>query len=464
MDSDTIIRPHYYERQFLRTQDFVVEQAYQLTMNRRHVISQHIWGIVRGLEISIDPDGNLSVLPGMAVDGYGRTLLLAQQQSIPHGAFDVKGDTLEVWAVYNQTPATDGPSGAVCRTDTPEAFYRLEEQAIIEALPPNLTYPNRRQPPGVPAGDVNFDPSRTPPDDPLDRWPVYLGMAQRGRPGPNKPYVYSVDLSDRPYAGLVGEAIRAPSGRARVQIGSEKRDDRRRFAVFLQDAAAARAGQPVEELEPRLEIDQDGSLTMRSQTTVYGDLTVDGGSLIFGVGSAQVKGAPWRMYHTIVEPPKNTNTPPREQLRIEMAGPGSRGKGWSNEVAIGHWSAQANKFVPCLIVADDCTVTVNGTLVVNGKISQQSSYPPIDADDQALLLIQQQVNAILTQGGTDTQANLQNALTITTQNDDQAAAFAAMAAATPGARRRLLLALLNTLEGDEKTLAEDLVAKLRGEG
>ena len=120
MDADMVARPHYFERQFLRTQDFVVEQAYQLTMQRRHTIAEHIWGIVRGLEVTIDADGDLSVLPGMAVDGYGRVVLLAQQQSIPKGVFDDKGDTLEVWVVYRQTPSDSLQNSAgVCSTDNP---------------------------------------------------------------------------------------------------------------------------------------------------------------------------------------------------------------------------------------------------------------------------------------------------------------------------------------------------------
>jgi hypothetical protein len=469
MDYDMVARPHYFERQFLRTQDFVAEQAYQLTTHRRHTIAEHIWGIVRGLELTIDADGDLSVLPGMAVDGYGRVLLLAHQQSILKSIFDDKGDTLEVWAVYRQTPADPAQnSTGACFTDNPDGFYRWQEEAQIEILPPNLAFPERRQPPGVPEGDVDFDPSRTPPDSPLDRWPVFLGQVERARPGPNKPYVYNVDLSDRPYAGLVGEAIQAPSGRARVQVGAERRDDTRRFAVFLQEPDVADPSRPVEETEPRLEIARDGALTMRSHTTINGDLTVNGGSLIFGVGSPPVHAAPWRIYHVIGKKPKDTTAPRPEQLRIEMADPESRPKGFVNQVAIGKWSAQAKQFVPCLTVDDDCTVTIYGTLVVHGLIKEQATFPAQDVNSLALIAGGGPRAPLLGVGeGGEAEAAralLRAALTVLERDRDQAAAFANLAKNAPVTRRRLLLALMDTLDPAEKAVADPLIEKLKGEG
>ena len=54
MASDTIARVNYFDRQFLRTQDFVDEQAYHIAMRRRHNIAQHRWGIVAGLQLVLD--------------------------------------------------------------------------------------------------------------------------------------------------------------------------------------------------------------------------------------------------------------------------------------------------------------------------------------------------------------------------------------------------------------------------
>ena len=83
MSKDTIARVHYFERQFLRTEDFSDEQAYHLAMRRRHNIGQHSWGVVYGLSLATDNLGNPCVQPGFAIDGYGRELVLPILQPIP---------------------------------------------------------------------------------------------------------------------------------------------------------------------------------------------------------------------------------------------------------------------------------------------------------------------------------------------------------------------------------------------
>jgi hypothetical protein len=89
MSNNGTVRVHYFPRQFLRTQDFADEQAYHVTMHRRHTIAHHTWGIVRGLELLVD-EGSLFVQPGVAIDGYGRALVLSRKQPIDTGVFDAK--------------------------------------------------------------------------------------------------------------------------------------------------------------------------------------------------------------------------------------------------------------------------------------------------------------------------------------------------------------------------------------
>ena len=62
----------------LRPQDFGDEQAYHIAMRRRHIIAHHLWGIVRGLELAVE--NALFVQPGIAVDGYGRELILSARR------------------------------------------------------------------------------------------------------------------------------------------------------------------------------------------------------------------------------------------------------------------------------------------------------------------------------------------------------------------------------------------------
>src|SRR4051794_36475062 len=103
MVDNSITRVQYYERQFLRTQDFNDEQAYHLAMHRRHNIGPHTWGIVYGLALVIDTENGLAVQPGVAIDGYGRELILAEKSSLKVKDFENKdSDVLDVWLIYNR--------------------------------------------------------------------------------------------------------------------------------------------------------------------------------------------------------------------------------------------------------------------------------------------------------------------------------------------------------------------------
>src|SRR5436305_8968867 len=94
---------------------------------------------------------------------------------------------------------------------------------------------DRRRPDRVPKGDLSFPPHRTPPDDPEQAWPVFLGQVTRV---PGNPDTYSVNLDNRPYAGLIGEQLAAPNGKARLELG-DLADNDLRFAVYLEERAAA---------------------------------------------------------------------------------------------------------------------------------------------------------------------------------------------------------------------------------
>jgi hypothetical protein len=354
MSVDGLTRVQYFDEQFLRLADLVDEQAYHLLMRRRHNLGGHTWGIVAGLMVESDRDGNLVVQPGMAVDGYGRELILPYPYSLPPRAFAEKGSNeLEVWLVYTRQPADSLPAGyAPCRPGETGPAGRLLEMGQIELraserdlfIDPTVDLPARRQPPGVPAEDLRAVPA---PNDDLTRpWPVYLGLVRRVE---GDPVTYTVDLQGRPYAGLVGEMVRAPSGRAWVQIGAEREGDTRRFAVFVPGSDADI------EYPPRLAIHDNGEVTICGDTTLYGDLTVDGGAIEFRVGDAQTAAQPWTIYHA------RANSGP-EQLRMEMADEAA-------EVVIGTFSSTTNAFVPCLTIDSECKVTIHGNLFVEGTLT-----------------------------------------------------------------------------------------------
>lgn len=228
MSSDDIKRLHYYERQFLRTRDFQDEQAYHIEMRRRHLIAHHIWGIVVGLEITQDPNSQIwSVQPGMAIDGFGREIVVFDAQPLETNriaaqlAGAAKPAMLKVWIAYRTERANRPPPGyEVC--DGTEQFMRVREtfRLLYQDDPPSdlqkVTDPNGQNP---------DDPKTWPrafqdlPDDPGQaRWPVYLGTLTWDT-APNNPsqnVVTKVDPVDprdnkrRHYVGVVAEEIAAP--------------------------------------------------------------------------------------------------------------------------------------------------------------------------------------------------------------------------------------------------------------
>jgi hypothetical protein len=377
--SDQITRVNYFERQFLRTQDFADEQAYHVAMRRRHNVSHHTWGVVSGLELVVE-EGGIFVQPGAAVDGYGRELILPARQQLATSAFVEKGsEELEVWLVYERAESDPPPPGYAGCGPAGALYYRWQETARVRLERPDPDFPDRRAPEGVAAADLSFSPARTPPED--EEWPVYLGRLVRDLT--NKQQPYTADQADRPFVGLVGESVAAPSGRAFLQVGAESAEDENRFAVFVKGADA----DPLP-ARPQLSVDRAGNLSVDEDASFYGDLTVAGGAIEFEAGAARTLAQPWSVYH--VEDATNGT----HELRVEMAraaAPAARG---NNRVVVGAWfkgpddqGQEKEEFHPCLIIDDNCTVTVQGNLIVLGQIIEARSRAQAGTSEAARAFI-----------------------------------------------------------------------------
>ncbi|MBP8947360.1 MAG: hypothetical protein KBG73_00860 [Candidatus Promineofilum sp.] len=360
-------RVNYYERQFLRAQDFRDEQAYHIAMRRRHAIAQHSWGIARGLELLVEPEGGVFVQPGLAIDGYGRELLLPERRAISATVFDEIGsDRVNVYLYYGRVESTPPRPGY----DECEAgqFTRAQEQVNLRLVRADPEA-DPRCPREVPAGDLDFNPARRPPDSPLAGWPVFVGQLVRDAAG-----VASALTTGRPYVGLVGEAILTPSRRARVVIGDAPpaAPNDRRFAVFLRaedDDLCGVAPAPEAQLEiTTTDAGADDSglqrwatrIDLRGETTVYGNVAISAGALQVD-DEATEPGAPqpWRVYR--VTTPAMDGGGDTQEMRIEM--PEKPANGPPSHVTVGAWSSQAKRFVPCLTVTNDCRVIVQGNLI-----------------------------------------------------------------------------------------------------
>lgn len=82
MEGDPITRPRYFEGQLLSADDFQAEQDYHTGMRRRHSRDLHGRGVVEGLEIELEDGQRIRVSPGMAIDGYGREIVVPEQTEV----------------------------------------------------------------------------------------------------------------------------------------------------------------------------------------------------------------------------------------------------------------------------------------------------------------------------------------------------------------------------------------------
>src|SRR5581483_10076988 len=88
-----IERLNYYEGEYLGAADFDAEQEYHRDMRRRHNVGQHTFGVVAGLDLAQVPNGgpnnavDVFLMPGMAVDGFGREIVVLSKTQLTQDPF-----------------------------------------------------------------------------------------------------------------------------------------------------------------------------------------------------------------------------------------------------------------------------------------------------------------------------------------------------------------------------------------
>jgi hypothetical protein len=282
-------RVNYFDRQHIRLAELRDEQTYHVALRRRHNITHHTWGIVLGLEIAIE-NGVPAVRPGLAVDGYGRELLLVERRVIDRARFDEKATgRLDVWLEYGLEFADDRAASFECDDGDPRRRYRAIEKPSLVLERAGAAAVDPRHPPGVPAEDLQEPLGPGTPDDPRTRWPVYLGRIVMRLDDGGAPQ-FTIDTSDRVYAGLNGAVIDHPGTPARLELGlrpaePEQRTigdetfnysegDERDFAVFVPPS------EPEDPLEPVIAV-YPAATVIRGTTEVRGNVVLDGSSLQF---------------------------------------------------------------------------------------------------------------------------------------------------------------------------------------
>jgi hypothetical protein len=122
-------RPRFYEGQYLGADDLSAGLDYGRVQSARHALGAHTWGIAIGLDLveRTLPSGDVdvSIMPGLAWDGYARPVvvlapakLTADQFSNFQAVTPPEGQLVKVWLRYDETAIRAPALGfETCRTD-----------------------------------------------------------------------------------------------------------------------------------------------------------------------------------------------------------------------------------------------------------------------------------------------------------------------------------------------------------
>jgi hypothetical protein len=283
--NDQILRLHYYERQVLGAVDMEDQQTYHRDMRRRHNVGPHTWGIVVGLElvekpVQGDPTAvDVYVQPGMAVDGFGREILVMQPLKLDpllFGAF-INQQHRQVWIAYDSQDS-QAPQPGYQQCGVANQFGRIIEtyKFVIDPQPPTRDpiYVGGTQvgpPPPANPGDLTIPgdlsvPYQEFPDDTTDPlWLVRLGNVNWD--GVNQKFIPAVPhdrlLGDRQYLGVVADRIFGPAGKLTLLPRVVQPDPNVPLPAPDPDAA------DFAEVQGRLQV--DGRIVALKDVMIYGN-------------------------------------------------------------------------------------------------------------------------------------------------------------------------------------------------
>ncbi len=385
MKNSVPTRVNYFDGQFLRRNEFVDEQSYQIDLRRRHNISHHSWGIVSGLELALE-EGQLVLRQGLAVDGYGRELFLPAKKLINKEEFIRLGSNrLDAWLFYETTESSNVPSGySACDLEKVPG-YRTNELPRLFLERARSSQVEARRPRGVPPGILNSPTQLKTVDDPLVTWPVYLGRITYvpTEKDPEKQFV--IDLANRPYAGIDAETVDHPAQPTRLMLGPVADGDQRILgdttytytvkneevvAIYVKPPGVVDPPPGVESevtLDPRFSIDGDGTNTLRGATSIEGNLQMVGGALQFTEPTPQEDITP------NPNPSIYRSHDGGDELRIDL---GTEDEALDRKFVIG-FSTDDGSFRPALTLeysrpagatSAQPLVTIYGDLTLNGRV------------------------------------------------------------------------------------------------
>src|SRR3954471_11968309 len=123
--TDPVRRLHYFSGQSLSPEDLQAEQDYHREMRYLHnrLLGQ---GVVSGLDVTAGDGSSVIVSPGLAIDGYGRELVLPEEVSLGATGMTNADEMRDVIASWDQQPDAFVAPADGCSDDV--AFTRWLER------------------------------------------------------------------------------------------------------------------------------------------------------------------------------------------------------------------------------------------------------------------------------------------------------------------------------------------------
>jgi hypothetical protein len=264
MATEDIERLRYYAQQYLGPGDFQDEQEYHRGMRRRHNVGPHTWGIVAGLELEErkPSSGALEVWlkPGMAIDGFGRELLVLRPRRLDKELFAglTADDHFQLWIRYQERGGRPPPGGYESCEELEHQLSRLVESYRLAAGPDDHPH----DPVVVDGAEVSSPPDLSLPHQELGegKWLVPLGRVHwNGQTAAFDEADPGALEEGRRYVAIVAAEVLAPDAELKLRG--------RATASPLPDGIAGVAA----EIE--------GSLTVDRLLTARRDVHLDGGTL-----------------------------------------------------------------------------------------------------------------------------------------------------------------------------------------
>lgn len=242
MSTEFAQRPQFFEGQYLGAADLQSLIVYFSELIERHQLGSHSWGIATGIELvyQTSPQGDVEIYltPGIATDGYGRSIVVAEPFPLDAGLFAGQpAGLVNVWIRHDEAAGQGVRQGfGVC--NTVDAYARVVESFLVEVGERNTidarqsgvalgdqTFGDAREAPGglLPlqpiAPDGSVAAQRFPIDDDPNLWLVPVGRVlwQGGVLTAPTPTSAKHSRIFRRYAGWIGEALHGSGGLLRLR-------------------------------------------------------------------------------------------------------------------------------------------------------------------------------------------------------------------------------------------------------